>query len=275
MTRRKDLKRVVRTRMRKTGESYTAARVHVLARSKAGAKEAGAAHAGAREGGAKETTAAAAAPKPKPAAKAKPSRAAKAKPAKTKSPAAPTADYAALAGFSDETIAAKTGCTWQKWVEHLDWFGAAGKTHGEIAEHVHTELGVPGWWAQAVTVGYERIRGLRAIGQRLDGSYEATKSKTFDVPVDRLFAAIAEPAQRTRWLPGVELAVRKATPGKSIRITWADGTPVEVWLQSKGEGRSLAAIAHRKLPDRARSDELKRYWGERLDALARVLAGAG
>ena len=244
MTKQKDLKRVVRTRMRKTGESYTAARVQVLA----------------RRGVATTKSAAARAPQDSVPA-----------PAAAKAAARP-ADYAALAGYSDGTIAAKTGCTWQKWVEHLDWFGAADKPHRDIARHVHEKFGVTGWWAQAVTVGYERIRGLRDIGQRRGGAYEASKSKTFAVPVERLFAAFAEPAMRTRWLPGVELAVRKATPGKSIRITWDDGTPVEVWLQSKGDGKSVAAIAHRKLPDRARVEDLKRYWGERLDALGAQLA---
>jgi uncharacterized protein YndB with AHSA1/START domain len=250
MTKQKDLKRVVRTRMRKTGESYTAARVQVLARRGAGAKE----------------------PAPAALEPAPISTTTKPKRVTTAKAAGPAVDYAALAGYSDETIAAKTGCTWQKWVEHLDWFGAADKPHREIAQHVHEKFGVPGWWAQAVTVGYERIRGLRDVGQRRGGAYEASKSKTFPVPVERLFAAFAEPAMRRRWLPGVELAVRKATPGKSIRITWEDGTPVEVWLQSKGEGKSVAAIAHRKLPDRARVEELKRYWGERLDALAGQLA---
>jgi len=244
MTKQKDLKRVVRTRMRKTGESYTAARVQGLARHGAATKKA----AASREPHESEPAPTAAKPAPRPT------------------------EYAALAGYSDETIAAKTGCTWQKWVEHLDWFGAAEKPHRDIARHVHEKFGVPGWWAQAVTVGYERIRGLRDIGQRRGGAYEASKSKTFAVPVERLFAAFAEPAMRKRWLPGVELAVRKATPGKSIRITWDDGTPVEVWLQSKGEGRSVAAIAHRKLPDRARVEELKRYWGERLEALEAQLA---
>ena len=252
MTKQKDLKRVVRTRMRKTGESYTAARVQVLARRGAGAKKPAPA--------ASEPATISTATKPKRKAAAKAAR--------------PAVDYAAHAGYSDETIAAKTGCTWQKWVEHLDWFGAADKPHREIARHVHEKFGVPGWWAQAVTVGYERIRGLRDIGQRRGGSYEASKSKTFPVPVERLFAAFAEPAMRRRWLPDVQLAVRKATRDKSIRLAWDDGTPVEVWLQSKGEGKSVAAIAHRKLPDRARAEELKRYWGERLEALGVQLAGA-
>ncbi|CAN5701216.1 hypothetical protein BH23GEM1_BH23GEM1_01270 [soil metagenome] len=51
-----------------------------------------------------------------------------------------------------------------------------------------------------MTVGYERINGLRARGQRRDGSYEASKSRTFNVPVARLFDAWANPALRKKWL---------------------------------------------------------------------------
>jgi uncharacterized protein YndB with AHSA1/START domain len=236
MTKQKDLKRVVRTRMQKTGESYTAARVHVLRKRNAAAKK----------GGAKNAAAPAKQPRP---------------------------DYAALAGMSDEAIAAKTGCTWVRWVGHLDHWGAVDKSHREIVAHVHEKFGIPGWWAQSVTVGYERIKGLRAIGQRRGGSYETTKSKTVPVPLARLYAAFAGAAARKRWLPGVTLVVRKATPEKSMRITWDDATSVEVGFFAKGPEKSMVAVAHTKLADRARAEELKRYWGERLGALAEQLTG--
>ena len=57
---------------------------------------------------------------------------------------------------------------------------------------------VPDWWTQMVTVGYERIKGLRARGQRRDGSYEATKSKVFAVPLGRLYRAFADKRTRSR-----------------------------------------------------------------------------
>src|SRR5688572_27426348 len=135
MPAQKDLKRIVRSRMEKTGESYTTARRHVVKKNL------------------------------------------------TVAPTPPPIDYAALAGMSDATIQKKTGHTWAEWVEILDAFGGKDKPHGDVAEHVFS-LGVPGWWAQSVTVGYERIRGLRARGQRRSGSWEASKSKTLSVPVE-------------------------------------------------------------------------------------------
>ena len=81
-------------------------------------------------------------------------------------PAAPRPDYAALAGMSDSAISGKTGRDWAGWVRLLDGLGAHAWPHRRIAETVHAEYGVREWWTQAVTVGYERIKGLREIGQQ-------------------------------------------------------------------------------------------------------------
>ena len=64
-----------------------------------------------------------------------------------------------LAGMADATIKAKTGCTWDRWVFALDHYGADKMSHGEIAALVSTKYKIDGWWAQSVTVGYERIKG--------------------------------------------------------------------------------------------------------------------
>ncbi|HKQ57703.1 MAG TPA: hypothetical protein VJY35_07525 [Candidatus Eisenbacteria bacterium] len=238
MPTQKDLKRLVRRRMQKTGESYTAARAHLVK---------------ARPSRSTNGTPATAAP-------VKPATAARAKPA----------DYAKLAGMSDAAVKAATGCDWKRWVDALDYVEAHTWPHRKIADYVQEKFKVRDWWTQTVVVGYERIRGLREIGQRRGGSYEATKSRTFAVPVAKLFQAFAEARPRARWLPGVKLTVRKATPHRSVRITWDDGTSVEVWLTAKG-GKSSAQVAHRKLPSREAAAKTKAFWDERLDALAEYL----
>jgi hypothetical protein len=221
----KDFKRLVRGRMQKTGESYTAARAHLR----------------------KQTPTATA---PKPA----------------------TADYARLAGRSDAVLKEHTGCTWERWVKALDRAKAHTWTHREIAKYVVEKYKTPGWWAQTVAVGYERIKGLRAIGQRRDGSFEASKSKTFSVPLRRVYGAFHDGRTRSRWLPGVDLTVRAATRNKSMRITWPDRTSVEVWFAAKGDSKSQVALAHARLPDRNSSARMKQFWAERLKALEDLLS---
>lgn len=215
MPAQKDLKRIVRARMEKTGESYTAARRHVVHK------------------------------KNQP-------------------------DYAALAGMADDKVKEKTGRDWSEWVVALDAFGAKDKPHRDIAEYVHS-IGTPDWWAQTVTVGYERIRGLRAIGQRRGGSWETTKSKTIAVPVDKLFDAFANARTRKRWLGDVKLTVRSATKPKAMHITWDDETSVDIGFFPKGDTKSYVAVAHVKLPSKADADQKKQFWSEKLDALAALL----
>lgn len=217
MPKQKDLKRVVRTRMHKTGESYTAARAQVLRKV------------------------------PEPAS-----------------------TYAEIGGKSDAILREKTGRDWAGWVRALDALKASEKPHGEIARSV-ASMGASSWWSQTVTVGYERIRGLRDKGQRRGGSYVIGKSRTFGVPVSKLFDAFAKPRLRSRWLPGA-VTVRGATPRKSIRLDLADGTRVEIGFTVKGTAKSTVAIAHSKLADRATAEQRKTWWAERLDALAGVLS---
>ncbi|HEX2219982.1 MAG TPA: hypothetical protein VHG35_14350 [Gemmatimonadales bacterium] len=234
----KDLKRLVRARMRKTGEAYTAARARLL-RTPQPSRE-----------------------QPRPIVTA-------ATPRLTDSP---TTDYAALAGISDAAVAAKTGCTWDRWVRALDHVGAQEWSHRAIAEHVRDRYQISPWWVQGVTVGYERIKGLRAIGQRRSGEFEANKSKVFAAPVGKIYRAFRDARSRRRWLGDVKLTVRTAVPDKSMRVTWPDGTSVELYFVAKGAAKSQVAVQHGKLPDRASVDRMKAYWTERLAALAEVVS---
>lgn len=221
MTRDKDRKRIIRDRMGKTGESYTAARTHVLK-------------------------------------------------AKTKSETGAAA-LAERAGIAEATITARTGRGWKQWMTALDADGAASWPHSDIAVLVRDKYGVDDWWGQAVTVGYERIKGLRERGQRRDGSYEANKSKTFDVPVRTLFRAWADTRTRKRWLGDVNASVRTKSPLKAIRLRWPDGTIVIAGFTAKSATKSMVALAHTKLPSKAASAARKLEWAARLDALGQVL----
>ncbi len=221
MPKQKDLKRLVRGRMEKTGESYTVARAQLVA----------------------------------------------------KLPTLP-ADPAALAGMSDDAVAAKTGKTWRQWVRVLDRAQAASMPHREIAQHVHDNFEVSGWWAQMVTVGYERLRGLRDPGQRRGGSYDVNKSKTVGVPIETLYRAFSEKRRRLRWLDNDALEIRTSTRNKSMRMSWGDGTQVNAYFTAKGDSKSQVAVQHSKLASKSAADETRAQWGERLGALAELLKPA-
>jgi len=244
MTKHKSFKGRVRARMDKTQESYTTARRQLLAKA-------------ATEARAEAPTG--------PATPADPA---------TPDPTGPVNAPGARRPYSDAVIQANTGKTWDEWFAVLDQWGAAERPHPEIARYVNQEHGVGGWWAQGVTVAYEQARGLRAPGQRRGGHFEVNASKTVAVPVERLYEAFIDPGLRERWLPGARFEVRTATPGKSIRANWDDGsTRLIVNFTTRGEAKSQVALVHERIPDAATAEELKPWWRARVADLKRLLEG--
>ena len=176
---------------------------------------------------------------------------------------------------ADEKVAEATGRGWTGWFEVLDGWGAAGRSHTEIARWLREEHGVAGWYSQSITVGYERARGLRAPGQRPDG-FAVSATKTIAVPVERLFDVFVDEAVRERWLPGAELDPRTATAPRTARYDWEDGsTRVIVGFDDLGEAKSRVALSHERLPDADTAGEMKAWWRERLSALKSHLEGGG
>jgi hypothetical protein len=205
MTTQKSFKRLVRTRMEKTGESYTAARASLLT-------------------------------------------------------VVPERDAEPILTSPDATIRERTGRGWEEWFDLLDEWGAPDRTHKEIARWVATQLDIEplGWNAQAITTSYERARRGREVGERSDGSFTATISKTVAVPVEALFDAFADDT----------LAVRTATRPRSARYDFADtGSRVHATFIAKDATKSTIALEHTRLPDAGEVARMKGYWRERLDAL--------
>ncbi len=191
----------------------------------------------------------------------------------TPPPDEPTPAGRPVLATSDESIRERTGRGWEEWFDLLDEWGAAERTHREIAIWVAEQQGVVplAWNAQAVAGSYERARGGRAVGQHEDG-FRVSASKTVAVPVERLYDAFVEPAERTRWLPDGSLRKRTATRPKSARFDWGkDGTRVHVTFTAKGHDRSTATLSHERLADAAERDRMKVYWRERTAALKQEL----
>jgi uncharacterized protein YndB with AHSA1/START domain len=217
MTTHKSFKRLVRARMEKTGESYTAARATLLA-----------------------------------AEVAKP----------TEGPAL---------SVSDAVIRERTGRGWEEWFDLLDEFGAAARPPGELAGWLADEHGVEGWGERALTINYERARGLRAIGEHADG-FTITASKTVAVSVERLYEAVVDESLRERWLPDGDLRERTVLKPRSARFDWGDGgSRVNVFFDAKGDAKSTAAVQHERLPDAAEAERMKAFWRDRVAALKDLL----
>jgi hypothetical protein len=174
-----------------------------------------------------------------------------------------------MARMSDAAVKAKTGKDWQQWFSILDRAGAMKMTHKEMAEYLYEKRKVPGWWSQMVAVTYEQERGLRKVHQTSSG-YSASASKTFAVPVSVLYKHWSEKKLRGRWLKA-KFEVRKQTADKSMRITWNDGTSVDVNFYGKGDSKSQVAVQHTKLAGTRQVEKIKSHWKAALGRLEKSL----
>ena len=187
-------------------------------------------------------------------------------------------DPATLTGTSDEAVLRATGKSWAEWLALLDAAGGREMNHKQLVAHLQAHHDVSSWWQQQLTVGYEQSRGLRAKHEMVDG-YQISRSRTLAAPIAAVYEAWVDDATRVRWLPDAAFTVRKATPPRSLRLTWADAagagaTVVEVTLADKGD-RTTVTVQHTKLPDAAAAEAMKAYWAEALGRLADHLAGDG
>ncbi|MFB3065780.1 MAG: hypothetical protein ACE10D_04615 [Planctomycetota bacterium] len=173
--------------------------------------------------------------------------------------------------ISDDAVRKATAKTWAQWFSLLDKAGAKKMDHKQIVAHLDERYDFSGWWKQMVTVSYEQARGLRAKHEK-PGGFEISRTKVIGVPIERLYGAWKDKRVRKKWLPDGDFTVRKATPHKSMRITWMDGaTHVDAYFYEKGAARSQIAVQHKKLPSAKEADAKKAYWAETLQQLKQVL----
>lgn len=247
MTTQKTFKRGVRARMAKTGESYATARTQLVRRA---------------DGRAGPPTDA---------------RATKPPEFEAISEAAAThhpADSFELP-MSDESVRKGTGRGWDEWFSALDAWGATQRPRREIVLWLVSEHAVDGWWAQSLTGGYERARGLRAKHQMAAG-YSVAASRTIGVPADELLAAFTDERTRAGWLPDVVLRQRPTRAAYTARFDWPEpSSMVVVFLTPIGEGKSRVTVQHEKMPDAATAGHFKQLWRERLVALKSFLETPG
>ncbi len=172
----------------------------------------------------------------------------------------------------DDALVRATGRSRTDWYGLLDAAGAGGWRHRETASWLVREHGVDGWWAQGLTVGYEQTRGLRVPGQRGDGTFECSVSRTVAAERDRAWALVADDAARAAWLD-VPVEVTGVTAPASVRWRLPDGTRAVVRVEPVRPGATRVVVQHARLPDAAAVTASRAAWRQRLGALAEPAAG--
>jgi len=173
-------------------------------------------------------------------------------------------------GMSDEAVKARTGKDWADWFGTLDAAGATQLKHGDIATLIAEQYGVPGWWSQMLTVEYERARGMRLRHETAQG-FSVSVTKTVETSLAKLYAAVAQPARRKKWLPKGAFTPSSQTKNKYFRGAWKKNARLEMGFYSKGAGKAQIAIQINKLAKQSEVEPERAAWKAALTKLKSLL----
>ncbi len=184
-----------------------------------------------------------------------------------------TAGWIADPELSEDSIRAATGRGWNDWVTAIDAGPGRDAGHPAIATWVREDQGVDGWWAQSVTVGYERITGLRLPGQMPDGTFTVSRSRTLDLDAEAFRETLLDDDARADLLPGLATTLRSKPTAKALRFAVTDAESGDaagsiLFSLDPARDRVRLTVSHEKLPALAAGEVWKGFWADWLDALA-------
>lgn len=186
--------------------------------------------------------------------------------------------------MSDAAFLKKTGHGLDHWFAVLDRFGAVEKGHTASARHLYEDHGVDGWYAQGITVSYERERGVRAVNQRCDGAFEVSVSKTVNATTKQVVKVFTDARVRASWISEADAKLADAL-GKGIvdkkskgfvirpdglaryRYKWND-TTVQLYMVPKPGNKVAITVQHTKLPSGESVELYRGQWRAALGLLA-------
>lgn len=167
---------------------------------------------------------------------------------------------------TDATVAEATGRGWDAWCDLIEASNPPGADHRSIAASLRDQHGVDAWWAQTVTVGYERITGRRLPYQQPDGTFTASRSRTVNVDAAWLRAGLLDAHQRSELLPDLDTVLRSRPTSKAIRLGLGTGMAT-FSIAEVGDGRAKLTVSHERLATFDEVDRWRFYWAEWLAAL--------
>lgn len=201
--------------------------------------------------------------------------------------ATPPEPAGSIGALSDSKCREHTGHGLDHWFALLDRVGATEYGHTAAARHLHEMHDVDRWYAQAITVAYERARGVRARNQRGDGAFEVSVSKVMAGTPAAIVAKLAGARARAGWSKGVDraliqgLAAALAAPASKgfvlrpdglarYRYKWGD-TTVEFRITPRPGGKTSVVVQQMKLASAGAVEERRAQWKDVLTALAKQL----
>lgn len=166
--------------------------------------------------------------------------------------------------LKDEAVEKATGKSWGKWFAILNQEKAARLEHKEIVKLLSDKYEVDGWWAQSITVEYERHLGKRKVGQVKDGTFQTAVSKTLPGNLDQVFKIWLSKVRDVKEFNSIPLAgkpvISKSEKWRYWRVELQDGSKVTITVGTKTADKSILTFSTEKLKDQDAIEQWRTYW---------------
>jgi hypothetical protein len=120
-----------------------------------------------------------------------------------------------------------------------------------------------GWWAQSVTVAYEQYIGRRIPGQRPDGTFQTSVSKSTKLGMKELMDQWVNFADKDEDVLAL-IASEVRVSGTEKRITWrtkaSDASSIRVTSEPKKDETASIIVNHMELQTHELNIEAKSKW---------------
>jgi len=207
--------------------------------------------------------------------------------------------------MNEQTLAKATGRSKSEWFEIIRGAGKGDASHREIADYLHRAQDVSSWWAQEITVEYEKHIGRRVLGQTQDGLFQIGVSKTIMAPVDTVWNLLqsargislitedpdtdSPPGQPVSdslktlnaldgtGLTGIRVATTTFEAGSHVRMRWQHPewpahSILQIRLTPKSETKTTLSFHQEKLPSRDARDRMQLHWRRVGQVISEMLA---
>jgi hypothetical protein len=199
--------------------------------------------------------------------------------------------------MKDEAVKKGTGRSLAEWYAVIQKAGWADASHKQIADFLHERHDVSYWWAQEITVEYEKHIGRRKPGQTQDGLFQIGVSKTINAPAADVWkvlqsrwgislltdSAVAEGIARDnssasapdglgaleflkgKSVSGIRLSTTTFESGSHVRMQWqrpdwSNHSILQVRVMPKTESKTILSFHQEKLPTQHDRREMREYW---------------
>ena len=217
--------------------------------------------------------------------------------------------------MNEKSVMRATGRTLDEWFRLIEREGMSEASHKRIAAELHKHHGASAWWAQEITVAYEKHIGRRVLGQTADGLFQIGVSKTVDAPAEAVWKCLESregislitscPKEAASMQPGTQAESRSGLKAigaldgtgsdgvKVLTTTFAAGSHVrmrwkhpqwphhsilQIRVTPKTKDKSLLAFHQEKMPSQQARAAMREHWrdiADRLSQMARPTAGSG